>query len=82
MGIEKKEVEYAKEIGEVCSLTTEIVATIKKKGDYMALMPKLVAAVDGVSEVDDEFKSDRKAALATVGYHSGELVDALLPEAK
>jgi predicted ribonuclease toxin of YeeF-YezG toxin-antitoxin module len=82
MGIENKEVKYAKEIGEVCSLTTEIVATIKKKGDYMSLMPKLVAAVDGVADVDDEFKADRKTALATVGYHSGELVDALLPVAE
>lgn len=82
MGIEKKEVEYAKEIGDVVAFFPKLLAAIKKKEDYTALMPALISAVDKVTEVDDEFKANRKAALATVGYHSGELIDVLLPEAK
>lgn len=78
--IVKKEVDYAKEIGEVVSLSGKLIKTIKEKGDYAAVLPDLILAVEGVSNIDDEFKSNRQAALATVGYHAGELVDALLPK--
>lgn len=82
MAIEKKEIEYAKEIGDVAKLINHLIATIKAKGDYMAVIPSLIEAVNGVDQVDDEFAVNRKAALATVGYHSGEMIDVLLPEAK
>lgn len=74
----EKSLPYAKEVGDVAALTVKIVETIKNKGDYMSLMPQLVSAVDGVSDIDDELKANRKACIATVGYHSGEMVDALL----
>lgn len=51
-----KEIVVLKEIGEIFTFTAELCDCIKNKGDYMALMPKFVAAVEGITEIKDEIK--------------------------
>jgi hypothetical protein len=82
MSIQKKEIEYAKEIGDVFVLVEEIIKSIKNKSDYMSLLPSLVDAVNGAPDVDDEFEANRKAAIQTATYHVGGIVDTLLPVKK
>lgn len=69
----QKEISYAKEIGEVMVLVSKLTSTIVNKGDYMAVMPELIAAIDGISDIDDEFNSNKQVAIATIAYHAGEL---------
>lgn len=78
MAIIKKEIDYAKEIGDVFELVEGIVKTIKEKGDYMELLPKLISAVEGVGEIDDEFEASKKAAIQTALVHAGSIVDILI----
>lgn len=73
MAIEKKEIEYAKEIGDVLVLVKEIVKTIKEKKDYTALLPALISAVDGATNIDEEVKENKAAVAGTVSYHLGEI---------
>lgn len=80
MSIVKKEIEYAKEIGDVFVLVEDIIVLIKEKKDYMALIPSLVNAVNGAPDVDDEFEANRKAAIQTATFHVGGIVEALLPK--
>ena len=57
MAIVKKELEVAKEIGEVLDFVVAIVKVIKEKGDYTSLVDELVVAVDGVSGLGEEIKN-------------------------
>jgi hypothetical protein len=77
MTIGTKELPYAKETGDVAVLLVNVVSSIKAKGDYMALIPQLVAAVDGAPQIDDEAAESKKVVAATLGYHLGELVEAI-----
>ena len=72
MGIEKREVSYAKEMDDVLVLVIQLLNTIKNKGDYTALIGALVTAVDGVTNIPEEFK-DMDAFLSTVGYRMGQI---------
>lgn len=78
MSIEKKEIEYAKEIGDVLVLVKEIVKTIKEKKDYTALLPALISAVDGATDIDEEVKENKSAVAGTVSYHLGEIAGLFL----
>lgn len=77
MSIVKKEVEIAKEVSDVMELLVSLAGTIKSKGDYSALLPQLIAAVDGVTGAEDEWKTNPGVVEATVGYHVGKLASAL-----
>lgn len=80
--IEQKEVAYAKEVGDVGAALVFLLQEIKAKkpiGELAAeSLPKLIDAVAGADTIKDELTANRKASLATMGYHSGEMVDALL----
>lgn len=82
MAIEKKELDYAKEVGDVGVLLAELVEDLRAKKPAETVLAEniqnLVAAIDKVDQVDDEMKANRKAALATIGYHTGELTDAII----
>lgn len=84
MAIETKQIEYAKEIDDATKLLVELVADLRAKKSISEIaaenIPNLLAALDGIDQVDDEFEENRKVALATVGYRAGELTDALLPQ--
>lgn len=83
MAIESKSLPYAKEVGDVGVALKTLVADIKAKKSLSEIaadaLPKVMAAVDGVGDIDDEVAANRGAAIATMGYHTGEIVDALLP---
>ena len=80
--IVKKELDYAQEVGDVGVLLAELVADLRAKKSASAVMGEniqnLMNAIDKVDQVDDEMKANRKAALATIGYHTGELTDAII----
>ena len=82
MGIEQKELKYAKEIGDVMVLAVELIKDLKAKKDMASVaaenLPLLMAAVDKADQIDDEVAADKDAVLATVGYHVGELAGAFL----
>lgn len=86
VGIQKREVEYTKEIDDVAVLLVNIVkaARAKKSAGEIAAgeVQDLLNALQNVDDVDDELKANRKVALQTIGYRSGELTDAILGESK
>ena len=71
-----------KEADEVLILFVKATDTIKNGGDITALVPDLVTAVNGVDAVDDEYRENRGAVMATIGYRMGELTDVLLKKKK
>lgn len=75
MAIEKKEIEYAKEIDDVMVLVVKTVKTIKEKGDYAALIPELIAAVNGADQMDDEFKANQMVAIKTVNLRAYDIAE-------
>ncbi len=82
MAIIKKEIDYAKEVGDVGLALEGLLQAIKQKktlGEIIALeLPLVVAAVDGVAQISDELTANRGAAIRTMGYHTGGLVDAII----
>lgn len=80
MAIEKKELEYAKELDDVLVLVVELIKVIKKKGDYTSLVDELVNAITGMEQIPAEI-SHLKPLLTTVGHRSGELVEIFVKKA-
>lgn len=85
MPILKKEVEYAKEIDDVGALLVGIVKDAKSGKSPAEIasgaVAKLVDALAGIDQMDDEMKGNRKAALQTLALRMSEMVDVLLPKA-
>jgi len=78
MAIEKKELDYAKEAGDVMNLVVEVVKHFKAKkslGEAAELMDELMAAVSGIDQLDDEWKENRMAVVNAVYCGASELVD-------
>lgn len=73
MSIEKKEIEYAKELDDVMVLLVEIVRVVKEKGDYVTLMDELMTAISGIENVSEEFKSNKIVAINTVVNRAVEI---------
>ena len=71
--------EVPKESKEVVDCLTVIIGDVKAKKSIAEIagdtLPKLVVAIDGFDQVDDEFKSDKKAELA--GYLTEQIMKAL-----
>lgn len=80
--IEKKEVQYAKEIDDVLVLVNVLVADIKEKKPITEIatdcLPKLMTAIDGIAGVKEELAANKEVALETVGYRVGELTNTLI----
>lgn len=77
-----KNVKVAKETSEVMDLLVTLVKDIKAKktasqiaGDTLS---KLMTAIEGIDQVDDEAKENLSVMLATVGYSTGDLAGALI----
>lgn len=85
-----KTVEVPKEIDEVMEALADVVVAVKdalKDGfqigtDLPAIVltaaAKLPAAVEGIDQVDDEFKNDLVGSLQAVALGSGKIAGALL----
>lgn len=80
--IEKKEVEFAKEIDDAAKLLVDLVYDIRAKKDLSAIAAEnlkgLMDTISNVDQVDDEVAASRRVALATIGYRIGELADAIM----
>lgn len=72
--IVKQEINVAKELQDVMKLVRSLIKTIKEKGDYLALMPDLINAIQGIDQIDDEFKADIEAAINTALIESNGIV--------
>ncbi len=86
MSIQKREVEYAKELDDCAALLVHIVRDVKagKTAAEIASgsLQDLMTAMSGIDQVDDELAANRKVALQTIGYRTGELTDAFLAAPK
>lgn len=82
MSVQTKQIEYSKEIDDVAVLLVKIVSDIRDKkplADVVAgAVAPLVDALAGVDQLGLEVESNRKVALQTVGYRTGELTDVIL----
>ena len=79
MAIEKKEVEFAKEIDDVLVLMTELIKVVKTKGEYTELMDELITAINGADQIPAEAEN-LSVLLGTVGLRVGGIVDAFKAE--
>lgn len=80
--IEKKELDIAKEADDVMLALIHVIKELKAGQDVMSVasssLPKLIDAVSGVDQLDDEWKENRAALIGTAAYRLGELVDSLI----
>ncbi len=85
MAIVKKEIDYAKELGDCMVLVVELVKDIKAKKSLSEIagenLANLIAAIDGIDGASAEMKDHKEAAIATLGFHVGELAGALMAPA-
>ncbi len=91
MSVIKREVEFCKELDEVAELPSFMVREVKKykaegksTAEILSLLGassvgKVITALDKVDQIDNEYEENRRVFMATAGYRSGELVDALMP---
>lgn len=82
MAIVKKEIDYAKELGDVGVLLEGLIRDIRAKKDAGQIaagnLQKLIDVIQGVELLDDEVRENRRVALQTLGLHLGDIVDAVL----
>lgn len=82
MAIEKKEVEYTKELDDAMVLIVELIKDIKagKEPGMIAAenLPNLMSAIGGADQIGGEVSASMSVALQTVGYRTGELAAALI----
>lgn len=79
--IQKREVEYTKEIDDVFVLVIELLKDIKAKkgaGELAAEnLNNLINAMGGMDGISEEI-THRLQAMQTIGFRSGELIDAII----
>ena len=77
----KKEVEYAKEAGDIMALAVAVVKHFKD-GKSVAqateLLDELMIAVNGVDQIDDEWAASKSAVLNAVLLGASEMTEALM----
>lgn len=89
--LETRMVEFTKEIDDIAKLPAQMISSIKTLSaegksivEIVATLAQsqfsdYVAAVVGFGELSHELTDHRKVAFQTIGYRTGEMVDALLP---
>lgn len=82
MSIQKKEVEFAKEIDDVGAFLEQIVVDAKNGKSIAEIaagaLTGLVNAVSGIDQADDEAKANLKVALQTIGSRLGGIAAVLV----
>ena len=78
MGIEKQDVEIAKQLDDVGALLVELMKVIKKKEPISEVVDELVAAIEGVGEISSEFQENQVAAIKTISARAGEMIAVLI----
>lgn len=77
--IQSRTVSFAKEVDDVMALFIAAVNNRKNKEELSKLIGDLMNALMGIDQVDDELAQSRKTVLQTVGFRTGELIDAFFP---
>lgn len=79
---ELRQVEFSKELDDAMVFLIGIASDVRAGKPVAEIaagnLAKLVDAAAGIDAVPEEIESDRKVALQTIGFRSGELADALL----
>ncbi len=57
MAVVTKEINEAKEIGEIMDLIVAIVETVVNEGEYTELVDDLLKAIDGIGDIGEESKN-------------------------
>lgn len=82
MAIQKREVEYAKEVDDVAVLLVKIVEMAKAGMSVVEIgagaVTPLIDAVANIQGVGEEIAANKKVAISTIGYRVGEIAGALL----
>lgn len=82
MAIQKKEVEFAKEIDDCLVLAVELVKDIKAGKPVAEIashaLPNLIGAINGIDGAKAELEANKAVVMSTVGSRMGELAGALL----
>jgi len=73
VAIQEKTVKYAKELDDVGVLLVSLVETIKEKKDVTSNVDELIAAINGIDQVDDEIRENLRVAMQTMGYRLMEI---------
>lgn len=76
--IKERTVMYAKELDDVMVLIVELVKVIKNKGDYTELMDELINAINGIDEIDEEYKENLIVAIQTITHRTAEIADVFI----
>ena len=80
--IEDRNIKVAKEIDDVMLILPSLIRAIRAGKPVAEIVAtefaNLISAVQGADQVSAELATERKVALQTIGYRSGELVDAFL----
>lgn len=83
MAVQKREVEYAKEIDDVAALLVKVLSDAKagKPAAEIAsgAVTELINALAGLDQAGEEAKN-RRVLLQTLGYRTGEMAGILLGE--
>lgn len=77
----QKEVEYAKETGDVMDLVVEIIKVVKNGGDYESLVDDLIDAISGIEDIPNEAKNI-EAMINAVAPKIYSIVKAFVPVKK
>lgn len=77
MARKEKIVVVNKEMDEVLKFVVDLIKTIKNKGDYTSLLPSLIAAIEGVSEIPAELK-DTVALINTGALFVADLAEVFV----
>lgn len=82
MAIEQKQINYAREIDDVVWLLVSLVKDIKAGKSIPEVVAgsvsSLVAALNGLDQLDDEIAANKQVAYQTIGFRVGELTAAIL----
>jgi hypothetical protein len=74
--IQKKEIEFAKELDDVLVLVIELIKDIKAKKSAAQIgtenIPLLMTAIGNIDQLPEEAKN-KPVVLSTIGYRAGEL---------
>ena len=82
MSVQKREVEFAKEMDDVGAFLEQIVADAKAGKSIPEIaagsLTGLVNAVSGIDQADDEAKANLKVACQTIGFRVGGIAAILV----
>lgn len=82
MALEQKTIEVTKELDDVLLAVVALIKDVKEKKQLTQILtesiPAIIAAVDGVDQIDDELKAHQIEFMRTAGLRVGDIVGAFL----